>query len=744
MSKVTPIRPPGAGGAEPPISVRPEPVEGSAHNADATNAPKYWAFLSYSHHDKLIAKRLQKQLETYRVPRRLVGRETSHGPVPARVSPVFRDRDELHAGADLKASVQDALSKSRWLIVVCTPDAARSPWVNREIIEFKKLHGERRVLALIARGEPFASDMAGREAEECFPPALRRALNDQGVPEGELLEPIAADMRKHGDGPQRATLKLLAGMLGVSFDDLVRRDMQRRVRLLSAVAGASVLGLVAFAFLAVMAVQARNEAQHQRVQAEGLIEFMLGDLRKKLEPVGRLEVLDSVGEKALAYYGAQESGKLDATALGHRSRAMHLIGEIRDLRGNLADAQAAFEQAAETTAQLLAQAPGDEKRVFDHSQSVFWVGYAAWKRADGRMAETTFREYLTLTERLAAMDPDNLDWRAEVAFAHLNLGTVMLGMGQPADALKSLQASGELLTKLSAQRPQLSFELAINHGWRADAHELLGDYEQALAEQRLRLGVLRRMPDADKNRAAQRGILSALHSIGLSELALGRVTAAEVDIRDALGIADRLVGEDPKNVQWWGDACSARLRLVEVLLSQGRSREASAEYELASSCVAHYKSAGSRGVRDAMQLSARVLTLAVPFVPPAQRARLAGDIERFLDVSIPQLTASTPDRAKLAVHLANASLALGDLLMSGNPVGARESWQRAEAQLAPFVSMSDGAVLTSLARARLRLGDIQGAQILVARVQVSSYRHPAYAVLVQQLQAVRGGSRPHE
>ncbi|HET7864189.1 MAG TPA: hypothetical protein VFL86_07240, partial [Burkholderiaceae bacterium] len=123
-------------------------------------------------------------------------------------------------------------------------------------------------------------------------------------------------MRKEGDGPHRAALKLLAGMLGVPFDDLVRRDVQRRVRWLTAIASASAVSVVIFAFLAVMAVRARNEAQYQRQQAEGLIEFMLGDLRKKLEPVGRLEVLDSVGEKALAYYGAQEAGKLAATALG--------------------------------------------------------------------------------------------------------------------------------------------------------------------------------------------------------------------------------------------------------------------------------------------------------------------------------------------------------------------------------------------------------------------------------------------
>ena len=735
MSKITPIRP------EQNI-VRPEPVEGPTHHTDAA-APRYWAFLSYSHHDKAVAKRLQKQLETYRVPRRLVGRDTSHGPVPARVSPVFRDRDELHAGADLKASVQDALSKSRWLIVVCTPDAARSPWVNREIIEFKKLHGERRVLALIARGEPFASDMPGREAEECFPPALRRALNEQGVPEGEPLEPIAADMRKHGDGPQRAVLKLLAGMLGVSFDDLARRDMQRRVRLLSAVAGASVLGLVAFAFLAVMAVQARNEAQHQRVQAEGLIEFMLGDLRKKLEPVGRLEVLDSVGEKALAYYGAQESGKLDATALGHRSRAMHLIGEIRDLRGNPAEAQKAFEQAAETTAQLLAQAPADSQRLFDHAQSVFWVGYAAWKRADGRTAEAKFKEYLELSESLSQIDPSNVDWSAEVAFGYVNLGMVQLGTDRPALALSSLRLAGGLLEKLAPRRPDLSMELAQNHGWKAIAHELLGEYEQARSEQERKLALLRNQTDSQKNRAVQRGIVVSLNVVSQYELALGRLSAAEVSASESLKLAEMLIREDPNNFFWQADACFARLRLVEIQLAQEQRDVAGLELKRAQACVQNFHGAGTWSVSYSVQLNSRVLCLEAAVAVNKRRFELMRELDQFLDFADSRLSPGTPNRAKLSAELANAAIALGEL-QTNSMDAARSSWRRAEAYLQPYEEMQDGAILTSLARARLHLGDVQGARALVTRIQGSSYRHPAYAELAKQLQSARGGSKPSE
>ena len=707
------------------------PADPPAH--PVPQAPKYWAFLSYSHHDKAVAKRLQRQLETYRLPRRLVGRETSEGSVPARVLPVFRDRDELHAGADLKSSVQDALSRSRWLIVVCTPDAARSPWVNREIIEFKRLRGERHVLALIVRGEPFASDMPGREAEECFPPALRRALTPEGMADGEPLEPIAADMRKHGDGPQRAMLKLLAGMVGVSFDDLVRRDLQRRMRWMSALVGASVLGVMVFALMAVMAVRARNEAQLQRVQAEGLIEFMLGDLRKKLEPVGRLEVLDSVGEKALAYYGSQDSDRLDATALGHRSRAMHLIGEIRDLRGNPTEAQAAFEQAAITTAQLLSQAPNDGQRIFDHAQSVFWVGYAAWKRADGKTAEAKFYEYLQLAQRLVRIDASNLDWQAEVAYAHGNIAVVQLGTHQPARALTSLLAGGDLLQHLVVQRPGLAFDLANNYGWRANAHELLGHYEQALAEQQRKLVLFRAMPDADKNRSIQRGVLGSLHSIGLYEMALGRLDAASTSLRSGLTIADVLVQEDPKNLQWRGDACSIRLSLAEIYLLTGFLRQARTDFSEAAACVTAYAAVGTRSFRDTTLFTARTLTLGL-LLDADKRASLTAETWRFLEQVSPRLTLYAPDSAKLAVELSNLALALGEVA----PASASEAARRVESLLVPFANLQDGAVLTPLARARVTLGDLDSARALAERIERTTYRHPLYMKLVEQLQSRTG------
>src|SRR5438270_7821306 len=94
---------------------------------------KYWAFISYSHQDEAWAQWLHRALETYQVPRRLVGRVSSVGKVPRRLFPVFRDRDELPGAADLGDTIQNALIHTRYLVVICSPRSAVSRWVNEEV-----------------------------------------------------------------------------------------------------------------------------------------------------------------------------------------------------------------------------------------------------------------------------------------------------------------------------------------------------------------------------------------------------------------------------------------------------------------------------------------------------------------------------------------------------------------------------------------------------------------------------------
>ena len=191
---------------------------------------RYWAFISYSHRDKAWGDWLHKALETYRVPGRLVGRAGRDGPLPKRLYPVFRDREELPSSADLSNNINDSLRLSRNLVVICSPSAAVSRWVNEEIIAYKRLGRADSILALVVDGEPNATDHPDSGELECFPPALRHRVDAQGKLLPERVEPIAADARTGKDGRTNARLKLLAGLLGVPFDELRQREKQRLMR----------------------------------------------------------------------------------------------------------------------------------------------------------------------------------------------------------------------------------------------------------------------------------------------------------------------------------------------------------------------------------------------------------------------------------------------------------------------------------------------------------------------------------
>jgi len=242
------------------------------------NQSKYKAFLSYSHADAKQARSLHRFIETFKIPKRLVGRETNCGAIPRRLRPVFKDREELSSSSDLGSVINDALKSSEFLIVICSPESARSRWVNEEVLSYKQMGRGSRILCIIISGEPNATDIPGRQAEECFCEALRFQLGDDGQLTQQRAEPVAADARLGQDGRYPARLKLVAGMLGLGLDNLRQRDIRRRHRRMVVVTSASVAGMALTLILAWAASIARDDAERHRKQADDLIGFMLGDL----------------------------------------------------------------------------------------------------------------------------------------------------------------------------------------------------------------------------------------------------------------------------------------------------------------------------------------------------------------------------------------------------------------------------------------------------------------------------------
>lgn len=230
-------------------------------------AKQYKAFISYSHVDEAPADRLHNTLEAFRIHKALWGLPTHVGPVPKTLHPIFRDRRDLPAGASLPKKLQDALSSSQFLIVVCSPASATSDYVNEEIQYFQRLGRGEQILTLIVDGVP--SDTT----RDCFPPALLQSLNEGNDTATKLEEPLAADARVGKDGREIAHLKLIAGLLGLPLDIIVQREelRRRKERLLRS---ATVAAFIAASIVSVLsAQQAFHSSRNAEARLHGAIEL---------------------------------------------------------------------------------------------------------------------------------------------------------------------------------------------------------------------------------------------------------------------------------------------------------------------------------------------------------------------------------------------------------------------------------------------------------------------------------------
>ncbi|WP_313670571.1 toll/interleukin-1 receptor domain-containing protein [Sandarakinorhabdus sp.] len=452
----------------------------------------YQGFISYSHADSAAARWLHGRLEAFVVPARLVGQMGPRGPVTARLSPIFKDREELAAAHDLSDEVRGALAASACLIVLATPASARSHYVAAEISEFRRLHADRPILVALWAGDP----------SEAFAPALHVG------PDGAQIEPLAADFRKIGDGRRLALLKLVAGIAGVDLDALVQREAQRRVRRVTAVTVAALVGMLAMGVLAAFAFSARAEAERQRGQAEGLVEYMLTDLRDQLKGVGRLDVLTSANRRALAYYQGADLTRLAPASLERRARILHAMAEDAELRGDLATASAQLAEAARSTEALLGSASQDPARIFAHAQSVYWQGLIAWRRADIAGARGAWQRYAALAAQLRRIAPGNPEWIMESGYAASNLGTLALrAEGNAAAAEAHFRQSLDWFRQAAALMPGKADpvrDVADAEAWIADCRRAAGDVPGALAARARQAAALETLRQRDPLSAQNR------------------------------------------------------------------------------------------------------------------------------------------------------------------------------------------------------------------------------------------------
>jgi tetratricopeptide (TPR) repeat protein len=337
--------------------------------------------------------------------------------------------------------------------------------------------------------------------------------------------------------------------------------------------------------LAVTAFQARNAAREERRQAEGLVAFMLGDLKDKLEPIGRLDALDGVGSRVLAYYSRQDKSELTDASLTQRSKALSLMGQIADARGDSRTSLKLYREAMAGTAEAMRRRPTDPEPIFDHAQNVFYVGSISHDDGDFRTAENSFREYQRLARQMIALQPDSMKYRMEQQYAEFNLGVVLSDERRFAEAVSQFEEALSTMQAISSADPSnKSYQqnIAESLTWLADAERAVGKYDRAIAHRQRNVAVYNQLLRATGDVQYRQHIVPALRSLGDLYEERGQHAAAETQYRASVANADALVTVEPNNTVWTDYGIRGYLDLARVLIATGRHDEARLQASTAS------------------------------------------------------------------------------------------------------------------------------------------------------------------
>ncbi|MBW8844421.1 MAG: protein kinase [Burkholderiales bacterium] len=352
----------------------------------------------------------------------------------------------------------------------------------------------------------------------------------------------------------------------------------RRHRLAVAAGSMAVLALVGLT--AVSALQARRaeaaeqQAQARRQQAEDLLSYMLGDFADKLRPIGRLELLDSVGAKSLSFL-AEDPHAGPAERL-QRAKALTVIGEVRVSRGDL---DAALEPLRAARAlldgdppELALTAPWRKAQ----GGAAFWLGQALLLKRDMPSALAALEDYRVASQRWLDALPQDMEAVLELSYAYTNLGSTALDAGRLTDAQAAFTRSiglkrRALLTLDPARRDAPTAELANSLSFLGKALLWQGQFEaasrtfhEALAE----IGPVRQKHAADALWIYREAMLS--YWAGETLLAQGRAVQAHETLSAAAGMLAQATAQDPANKAWQIDRFVVDLADQEARTLAGR------------------------------------------------------------------------------------------------------------------------------------------------------------------------------
>ncbi|MBB3194781.1 serine/threonine-protein kinase [Roseateles terrae] len=332
----------------------------------------------------------------------------------------------------------------------------------------------------------------------------------------------------------------------------------RRHRLAVGASTAAVLALVGLTSFSVVqahrAAQAEHQAQQRRQQADDLLSFMLGEFADKLRPIGRLELLDSVGTKALSYLATSES--LSPQERLQRAKALTVLGEVRVSKRDMEGAREPL-----MAAQALLEGPPPSRELAGawykaQGAAAFWEGHSYYTKRQFAQALGPLERYARFSRAWLDAEPDNDEALTELAYAENSLGSLQLENTDFEGAVRSFQASIEIKQKVLAKSPPdktaaLKAELADSMSWLGTTWLRKGEEREALPAFFKAIQLLEEVHKEQPRNGFWTYQLAAMHrATAQTAMVLNDTGLAVRHVDEAVRIMEALHTQDPSNMNW--------------------------------------------------------------------------------------------------------------------------------------------------------------------------------------------------
>jgi serine/threonine protein kinase/tetratricopeptide (TPR) repeat protein len=469
---------------------------------------------------------------------------------------------------------------------------------------------------------------------------------------------------------------------------------------------------------------ARTDAQRRQEQAEALLNFMLGDFRAELKKIGKLGLLDAVGDKAMAHFAAADPKDLTDTALTQQAKALTQIGEIRLDQARYADASKAFETAYQRTVALVTRHPRNADMLFERAQAEFWIGFTARRRGDFAVTREWFSRYRDSALELQRLEGPTRRATIEVTSGMRNLAVADYDTNDLAAADQGFRSERDALERQLVAAPTdsvLQGKLAEVIFWLGTTAEKDGRYRDAIAHYREMESRLVRLRDQEPLVAQWSYRLAAVYGHASRVAAItGDAGAAVTHLDRAVALLTSDTLTDAANQQWLSVRMTMEVERAYLLTLQKRPPPMSVVVQLREQLGRLVE----QQPKSRPFLRCFALALSTEARSPECAPEAGLELAKRARALLAPLTAGATVDSVIEGEFARACLLQGRLEERlGNPEQAKQCWLQVVTLLEKRVVASrDWRVLDPLAEAFLRLGREDSAGSLLQTLKRCGYQ----------------------